>query len=87
MIHHHAYVGESIPVLQEFTQKVARVHGTKNPKVVSIDGLFNEIALEMQQHMAKGERVLFPLVKEMEDADRSVANASAPKVRYGTRFE
>ena len=80
--HHHAYVSESIPVLQEFTQKVARVHGASNPEVVSIADLFNEIALEMQQHMVKEERVLFPFVKEMEDADRSLQTPTPPM--FGT---
>ncbi|TDI72434.1 MAG: hypothetical protein E2O85_00450 [Bacteroidetes bacterium] len=49
---------------------------------MSIADLFNEIALEMQKHMVKEERVLFPLVKEMEDADRSLQTL-APR-KFGT---
>lgn len=80
--HHHGYVSESIPVLKEFTQKVARVHGEANPEVVSIADLFNEIALELQQHMVKEERVLFPFVKEMEEADQSAQTLVPPM--FGT---
>lgn len=80
--HHHKYVRESIPVLQEMTEKVARVHGAENPEVVSIADLFKEIALELEQHMVKEERILFPFVKEMENDERSGQSLGFPM--FGT---
>ncbi len=80
--HHHTYVTKSIPVLQEFTQKVARVHGVANPEVASIAEIFERVAIELQQHMIKEEGILFPFVKEMEDAERSEESLSLPM--FGT---
>ena len=65
---HHSYVRDSIPVMQEYTHKVARVHGHANPEVVEIASLFDEVAAEMSQHMMKEERVLFPYINELAAA-------------------
>lgn len=62
---HHTYVRENIPLLQEFTAKVAKVHGHANPEVVEIAALFGEMAVELEQHMMKEERILFPYVKRL----------------------
>ena len=67
---HHSYVNESLPVMREYLDKVARVHGHANPEVVEIAGLFGEVATEMSQHMMKEERVLFPYIKELAAAGR-----------------
>ena len=76
--HHHKYVRESIPGLQEMTEKVARVHGAANPEVVSIANYFKEIALELEQHMVKEEDILFPYVKEIEEDERSGQSRTSP---------
>ena len=68
---HHTYVRESIPLLQEFLHKVARVHGTANPEVVDIARRFDEVASELRQHMVKEEDVLFPYVKALVAAKKS----------------
>lgn len=60
---HHAYVRESVPLLQEFTLKVARVHGESNPDLIKIAMLVDELALELMQHMVKEEKLLFPYIR------------------------
>jgi len=80
--HHHTYVRESIPMLQEFTQKVARVHGVANPEVVSIAEIFEAVAVELQQHMIKEESILFPFVKEMDNVERGEESLTLPM--FGT---
>lgn len=70
---HHQYVRETLPVLRAFTSKVARVHGNGNPELVEIARLFDELAAEMEQHLLKEERVLFPYVKELAAARRGEA--------------
>lgn len=62
---HHKYVTESIPVLLEYTNKVARVHGDSHPEAIKIAQLFIEAAEELSSHMIKEERVLFPYVKQL----------------------
>lgn len=79
---HHTYVRENIPIIQEFSAKVARVHGAANPEVVEIAGLFQELAVEMYQHMMKEERVLFPHAKLLVAAEKDGRTAAPPP--FGT---
>ena len=62
---HHTYVAENIPLLLEFTQKIAEVHGETNPELGRISELFYGLAGELQQHMMKKEQILFPYIKCM----------------------
>jgi regulator of cell morphogenesis and NO signaling len=75
---HHAYVRESMPLLREFAFKVARVHGEANPEVIQIAEIFDGLAAEMEEHMRKEERVLFPYVKEMVKTAVETQPASPP---------
>ncbi len=65
---HHVYVRENIPLLKEFSTKVARVHGQANPEVVEIAELFDEVGNELETHMKKEEQILFPYIKRLGDA-------------------
>lgn len=79
---HHRYVRANLPLMQEFTAKVARVHGKANPENVQIAALVEELVAELQQHMMKEEHILFPYVKQLEAASRDEAPmVSAP---FGT---
>ncbi|MBL7825839.1 MAG: iron-sulfur cluster repair di-iron protein [Saprospiraceae bacterium] len=63
---HHRYVAESIPILQELTAKVARVHGERHPELIEIAQRFQLVAQELQMHMMKEENILFPYIRRME---------------------
>lgn len=62
---HHGYVRANIPLLLELTQKVARVHGHAQPELPRIQEIFEQIAKELEMHMAKEEQVLFPFVRKL----------------------
>lgn len=62
---HHRYVADALPMLYELTAKVARVHGERHPELVTIARLFDEVAVELQMHMHKEERMLFPYISKM----------------------
>jgi regulator of cell morphogenesis and NO signaling len=79
---HHAYVREAMPVLLEHTRKIAGVHGDRHSELVHIARLFERVAGEMTDHMAKEEQILFPFVVDM-----AVAAASGdvlPRPPFGT---
>lgn len=57
---HHTYVREALPVLRQFTTKVARVHGTTHGELEVIQTLVDEFGREMERHMEEEETVLFP---------------------------
>ena len=62
---HHRYVQDNIPLLTEFTAKVAKVHGHAEPELVEIAELFVEMAAELDSHMMKEEQILFPYIKQL----------------------
>ena len=63
---HHNYVLDSIPIILEYANKVATVHGHHYTQVVEIKDLFNEVSNELLSHMHKEEEILFPYVKHLK---------------------
>lgn len=62
---HHAYVRKVLPELRGYAAKVAGVHGTQHPELLSIQQLVEEVNAELSAHMVKEEKVLFPYVKQL----------------------
>ena len=62
---HHQYVRRMIPVISLHTDKVASVHGKNHPETLQIADLFLAVREELEGHMMKEERVLFPQIKQM----------------------
>ncbi len=79
---HHRYVRENIPLLIEFTAKVARVHGHADAELIRIAEIFGDVAAELNQHMMKEEQILFPYIKQLEQQRRQGGPTEAPP--FGT---
>lgn len=62
---HHRYVEKSIPVLQQYLNKICKVHGDANPELFKIAELFNQSAGDLTAHMKKEEFILFPYIRKM----------------------
>jgi len=62
---HHTYVVESIPLILQYSNRVAEVHGHHYSEVIEINRLFGEVANELTSHMQKEEIILFPYVKKL----------------------
>ena len=75
---HHIYVEQNIPLLQEYADKVARVHGHHYKEVVEIKILFNAVAKELGGHLKKEEIILFPFIKRMVLAKEQRVKVLAP---------
>ncbi len=69
---HHKYVKSSLPLLLEYTAKVAKVHGKEHLEVVTIYDLFKEASDELSSHMMKEENILFPYIKQLVSEKNSV---------------
>ena len=65
---HHRYVTETTPVLQQFLDKLCKVHGERHPELFEITRQFNESAGELAMHMKKEELILFPYVRRLVTA-------------------
>jgi len=68
---HHTYVKESCPLISEYANKVAKVHGSHYTEVIKINQLFHTVANELLSHMQKEEQVLFPYIKKLVDAKKT----------------
>ncbi|HAD15133.1 MAG TPA: iron-sulfur cluster repair di-iron protein [Saprospirales bacterium] len=79
---HHQYVEASLPVLDELTAKVARVHGERHPELMDIARQYLAVAQELRMHMHKEERVLFPYIRQMEQSRRT--NSPRPVPVFGS---
>jgi regulator of cell morphogenesis and NO signaling len=62
---HHQYVRRMIPVITLHADKVASVHGKNHPETLRIADLFLAVREELEMHMMKEERILFPQIKQM----------------------
>jgi len=75
---HHVYVKESLPIISEFANKVAKVHGDHNPENIEIAKLFHEVSMELQQHLMKEEGILFPHIINLAIANRNGEKIQVP---------
>ncbi len=79
---HHAYVRRAIPVLLAHTKKVAEVHGARHSELLEIEARFAGVAADMEMHMMKEERMLFPYIKMLDSASQGGERVSPPP--FGT---
>ncbi|WP_153557665.1 iron-sulfur cluster repair di-iron protein [Roseimaritima sediminicola] len=75
---HHAYLREELPRLDFLTEKVSRVHGDKDARLHQMRQAFVALRAELEPHMLKEERVLFPMVRQLE------ASAERPESHCGS---
>lgn len=63
---HHGYLKEELPALAQFITKIFRVHGGKHPELVLLHKLYYNFQMDMEVHMEREERELFPLIKQYD---------------------
>jgi regulator of cell morphogenesis and NO signaling len=66
---HHGYLKQELPRLDFLTAKVSSVHGEHDGRLHEIRRIFLQFAGEMSAHMMKEERILFPLIRQLESSD------------------
>ncbi|HWJ96776.1 MAG TPA: iron-sulfur cluster repair di-iron protein [Acidimicrobiales bacterium] len=66
---HHAYLHRELPRLRALAAKVHGVHGAAHPELTAVVSTFGQLHAELEPHLAKEERVLFPLIRQLA-ADR-----------------
>jgi len=63
--HHHFYVKQALPNIYQRINKLATKHGDRFPYMIKVLELFTAICADLNLHMEKEERVLFPNIKEL----------------------
>ncbi len=79
---HHKYVMENIPLITEYSEKVAKVHGHYYTETVKINELFKFMTNDLSKHMCKEENVLFPFIEELAQAKKNDSAVAPPP--FGT---
>lgn len=75
---HHAYLHTELLRLTELADKVAGVHGERHPELRDVRDTYAELRADLEPHLMKEERILFPLIREL------VASAGAAEPHCGS---
>ncbi len=65
---HHRYLRSEMPRLAELVAKVNRVHGERHPELAELERVFAALRHELDSHLEKEEKILFPMIRELETA-------------------
>lgn len=68
---HHRFVEERGPVIQQYLEKLCKVHGDRHPELFRIDAEFDSCMGAMAVHMKKEELMLFPFVRSLSRSERT----------------
>lgn len=62
---HHAYVRSAVPAIERHLRAIQAVHGAAHPELRRIGEIFGAVSGNLEQHMIKEERILFPYLREL----------------------
>jgi len=66
---HHAYLQHELPRLRHMALRVANAHGERLPWTIELAQVVDGFVRELQSHMMKEEQILFPMVRQIDEAD------------------
>jgi regulator of cell morphogenesis and NO signaling len=66
---HHRYLWDEMPRVTALLDKIVSVHGTRHPELTDIAACFAQVRADLEPHMLKEERVLFPMIRELAASD------------------
>ncbi len=67
---HHRYLHAELPEIDGLADKVAGVHGERHPELAEVRRLVAELCADLEPHLQKEERVLFPAIRALVDGTR-----------------
>lgn len=79
---HHFFTQQETARLVALLQKVCAAHAENHPELLQVQSAFRVLQADLDQHMFKEERVLFPYIMQLEAAQ--LANHSLPQAPFGT---
>ncbi len=67
---HHRYLWAELPELEALAAKVEAVHGERHAELTTVHELVQELRADLEPHMFKEERVLFPAIARLANGVR-----------------
>jgi regulator of cell morphogenesis and NO signaling len=62
---HHRYLWDELPRITALVDKIVSVHGARHPELAEIASCFSHVRADLEPHMLKEERMLFPMIREL----------------------
>lgn len=62
---HHRYLKEELPLFDALSEKVLAAHGERHPELTEVRELLQSIRADLEPHLVKEERVLFPAIHDL----------------------
>jgi regulator of cell morphogenesis and NO signaling len=75
---HHRYLWDEMPRITSLIDKIVSVHGKNHAELGDIAACYEQVRTDLEPHLMKEERVLFPMIRELAVAD------SPPSFHCGT---
>jgi regulator of cell morphogenesis and NO signaling len=75
---HHVYLRAELPRLTSLSAKVLAAHGQAHPELAEVQRTFAALRAELEPHMFKEERILFPAIRQLEQSN------SPPQFPFGS---
>jgi regulator of cell morphogenesis and NO signaling len=79
---HHVFTRQESERLIALLLKVCSAHAENHPELLQVQSAFRALQADLEPHMFKEERVLFPYIVELEAAQ--LANCLAARPPFGT---
>jgi regulator of cell morphogenesis and NO signaling len=67
---HHAFLWKELPSLVALAVKVEDVHGSRHPELATVHRLVAALKEDLEPHMVKEERILFPAIRLLVEGQR-----------------
>lgn len=74
---HHAYLHGELGRLGALAKKVASKHATTHPELTDVRETFDELRADLEPHLAKEERVVFPMIRAMAANSEGAASRAS----------
>lgn len=68
---HHAYLHEELPAVAALAEKVRQVHRARHAELDEVAALVDALREDLEPHLAKEERILFPAIRALVAGQRS----------------
>jgi regulator of cell morphogenesis and NO signaling len=65
---HHAFLRQELPRLTAMIAQVVQEHGYRHPELATLQRVFRLLRSELEPHMQKEERILFPAIRLLENS-------------------
>jgi regulator of cell morphogenesis and NO signaling len=63
---HHEYLKKVFPRISDLLDKVLSAHGERHPELKDLKTAFKYLREDLEPHLLKEERILFPLIRKLE---------------------